>query len=55
MDPERPEYYRVTVRFENGLFVAESTGKQISSRLLSMRSANALLVFFFFFFFNFFL
>ncbi|KAL3691732.1 hypothetical protein R1sor_005383 [Riccia sorocarpa] len=49
LDPERPEFHRVTVRWQvddgSGRpgFVAESTGHQISSRLLSMRSANALL------------
>ncbi|PIN06131.1 Molybdopterin biosynthesis protein [Handroanthus impetiginosus] len=48
-DRVRPEFHRAIVRWEfnNGTgtsgFVAESTGHQISSRLLSMRSANALL------------
>ncbi|KAI3461199.1 hypothetical protein Pfo_017862 [Paulownia fortunei] len=48
-DRVRPEFHRATVRWEfnNGTeisgFVAESTGHQISSRLLSMKSANALL------------
>ncbi|KAL0418412.1 UNVERIFIED_CONTAM: Molybdopterin biosynthesis protein CNX1 [Sesamum radiatum] len=48
-DRVRPEFHRATVRWEfNGGtdisgFVAESTGNQISSRLLSMKSANALL------------
>eukprot|EP00891_Asterochloris_glomerata_P008529 jgi/Astpho2/8529/e_gw1.00125.32.1_t len=54
LDPERPEYHRVTLSFRKahyeddgqhearGELVAESTGGQISSRLLSMRSANAL-------------
>ncbi|XP_020552332.1 molybdopterin biosynthesis protein CNX1 isoform X2 [Sesamum indicum] len=48
-DRVRPEFHRATVRWEfNGVtdisgFVAESTGNQISSRLLSMKSANALL------------
>ncbi|KAG8371062.1 hypothetical protein BUALT_Bualt13G0047900 [Buddleja alternifolia] len=48
-DPVRPEFHRATVRWEFGDgkeisgFVAESTGHQISSRLLSMKSANALL------------
>ncbi|EYU35987.1 hypothetical protein ABFS82_14G225400 [Erythranthe guttata] len=48
-DRVRPEFHRATVRWEftkdaeiSG-FVAESTGHQISSRLLSMKSANALL------------
>jgi len=46
MDPERPEYHRATVNWsaagEGGL-VAYSTGGGLSSRLLSARSANALL------------
>ncbi|KAK6144129.1 hypothetical protein DH2020_020949 [Rehmannia glutinosa] len=48
-DRVRPEFHRATVRWEfnndTGIsgFVAESTGHQISSRLLSMKSANALL------------
>ena len=45
LDPQRPEYHRATVwwdRHSNGL-LAQSTGAQASSRLLSMRSANALL------------
>ncbi|KAL3620280.1 calnexin Cnx1 [Castilleja foliolosa] len=48
-DRFRPEFHRATVSWEinNGTgisgFVAESTGHQISSRLLSMKSANALL------------
>ncbi|CAK9188390.1 unnamed protein product [Ilex paraguariensis] len=48
-DPFRPEYHRAIIRWEvdDGLgipgFVAESTGHQMSSRLLSMKSANALL------------
>jgi gephyrin len=54
LDHERPEYHRATLTF--GLlpkqegdtvprygWLAESTGNQISSRLLSARSANALL------------
>ena len=49
LDPARPEYHRATVRWDRlrndgrGGFVAQSTGNQASSRLLSMRSANALL------------
>jgi gephyrin len=51
MDPQRPEYHRAVVRWARregsgeleGEFVAESTGGQISSRILSLRSANALL------------
>ncbi|KAI4308330.1 hypothetical protein L6164_031414 [Bauhinia variegata] len=48
-DPIRPEYHRaiVTWNANDGTgrpgFVAESTGHQMSSRLLSMKSANALL------------
>ncbi|XP_040949313.1 molybdopterin biosynthesis protein CNX1 isoform X7 [Gossypium hirsutum] len=48
-DPVRPEFYRATIRWEandgsgSAGFVAESTGHQMSSRLLSMKSANALL------------
>ena len=49
LDPERPEYHRCTIKFQsdkdgNGHFVATSTGAQASHRLLSMRSANALLL-----------
>ncbi|OAE30164.1 hypothetical protein AXG93_4295s1190 [Marchantia polymorpha subsp. ruderalis] len=49
LDRERPEFHRVTIHWElddgsgHPGFVAQSTGHQISSRLLSMRSANALL------------
>lgn len=45
LDPQRPEYHRATLhwREDSGGFVASSTGSQASSRLLSMRSANALL------------
>lgn len=49
LDPERPEYHRAVLRWDGGLhagrggFLATSTGSQASSRLLSMRSANALL------------
>lgn len=49
LDPDRPEYHRATLRWDPGLndcrggFWAKSTGSQSSSRLLSMRSANALL------------
>ncbi|KAB8142379.1 molybdopterin molybdotransferase MoeA [Chloroflexia bacterium SDU3-3] len=42
--PDRPEYQRAVVSFEQGRLVARSTGGQGSSRLLSMRGANALLV-----------
>ncbi|OVA02942.1 Molybdopterin binding domain [Macleaya cordata] len=49
-DPVRPEFHRAIIRWKaddgsgNPGFVAESTGHQMSSRLLSMKSANALLV-----------
>lgn len=49
LDPERPEYHRATLRWEQtlndgrGAFAATSTGSQASSRLLSLRTANALL------------
>lgn len=49
LDPLRPEYHRAIIHWEqdNGSgypgFVAVSTGHQVSSRLLSMKSANALL------------
>jgi molybdopterin biosynthesis enzyme len=57
LDRERPEYHRVILTWhgpiankggdcfasENGHFLAESTGGQRSSRLLSMRSAAGLL------------
>lgn len=59
LDPERPEYHRVSLHWEPapieagssgdavalgaGRFLATTTGNQISSRLLSARSANALL------------
>ncbi|KAI3746764.1 hypothetical protein L6452_09203 [Arctium lappa] len=48
-DPVRREFHRAIIRWENNAgfgfpgFVAESTGHQMSSRLLSMKSANALL------------
>lgn len=46
MDPERPEYHRAIAHWAEGLpgeLRASSTGGQISSRLLSLRSANVLL------------
>ena len=49
LDPARPEYHRAVLRWEpaegpaGGTLRAASTGGQVSSRLLSMRSANALL------------
>ena len=42
--PDRPEYQRTIVAWEEGRLVARSTGSQSSSRLLSLRGANALLV-----------
>ncbi|XP_074294990.1 molybdopterin biosynthesis protein CNX1-like [Silene latifolia] len=48
-DPIRPEFHRATIKWKDNDgsgrpgFVAESTGQQMSSRLLSMKSANALL------------
>jgi molybdopterin molybdotransferase len=42
--PDRPEYQRAIVGFEDGRLVARSTGAQGSSRLLSLRGANALLI-----------
>lgn len=49
LDAYRPEYHRATLRWVNELnngnggFLATSTGSQSSSRLLSARTANALL------------
>ncbi len=49
LDPARPEYHRATLQWDatlhdgQGGFLAHSTGSQASSRLLSMRTANALL------------
>mgnify|MGYP001772553804 CR=1 FL=1 len=42
--PDRPEYQRAIVSWEDGRLVARSTGRQGSSRLLSMLGANALLI-----------
>ena len=42
--PDRPEYMRAIVRWQDGRLVATTTGAQGSSRLLSMRAANALLI-----------
>ena len=44
LDPERPEYHRVTLRHDGDSFVAVSTGSQASSRLLSATGANGLFV-----------
>ena len=45
LDPYRPEFHRATLHWDSrqGCFIASSTGSQASSRLLSMRTANALL------------
>lgn len=49
LDPERPEYHRAILTWDGSLnegvggYLATSTGSQASSRLLSMRTANALL------------
>jgi gephyrin len=49
LDAYRPEYHRASLRWESTLqgghggYLASSTGNQASSRLLSMRTANALL------------
>ncbi len=42
--PDRPEYQRVVIRWQDGHLTAQSTGPQISSRMLSLRSANGLLI-----------
>jgi len=44
LDP-RPEYHRAVITFNHttSKFIAVSTGRQQSSRMLSMRSCNALL------------
>ena len=46
LDAFRPEFHRAALRWDSkeGCYVASSTGSQASSRLLSMRTANALLV-----------
>mmetsp|Transcript_18945 Transcript_18945/g.27426 ORF Transcript_18945/g.27426 Transcript_18945/m.27426 type:complete len:430 (-) Transcript_18945:612-1901(-) len=46
LDPERPEYHRALVSWDVGqhALTAVTTGTQASSRLLSARSANGLLV-----------
>jgi|HigsolmetaAR202D_1030399.scaffolds.fasta_scaffold18111_2 molybdenum cofactor synthesis domain-containing protein len=40
----RPDFQRAIISWENGQLVARSTGAQGSSRLLSLRGANALLI-----------
>lgn len=42
--PDRPEYQRVVVALDGGRLVARTTGGQSSSRLLSLRGANGLLL-----------
>ena len=42
--PDRPEYQRAIVSWEEGRLVARSTGRQGSSRLLSLLGANGLLL-----------
>jgi molybdenum cofactor synthesis domain-containing protein len=42
-DPVRLEYQRAHLRWEDGRYVARTTGLQASSRLLSIAGANALL------------
>jgi molybdopterin molybdotransferase len=41
---DRPEYQRVTISIDGGRLLARSTGAQGSSRLLSLRGANGLLL-----------
>jgi gephyrin len=49
LDAYRPEYHRAVLQWADSLnegrggYLAHSTGSQASSRLLSMRTANALL------------
>eukprot|EP00977_Amphora_coffeiformis_P003334 scaffold620_cov169-Amphora_coffeaeformis.AAC.4 len=45
LDTERPEYHRVMLKFDatRNSWIATSTGVQRSSRLMSLRDANALL------------
>ena len=42
--PDRPEYQRIIVRWASGRLLATTTGAQGSSRLLSLRGANGLLI-----------
>jgi molybdenum cofactor synthesis domain-containing protein len=42
-DPVRQEYMRAQVQWQEGRFIASTTGLQTSSRLMSMSGANALL------------
>ena len=43
LDPERPEYHRSVITYGKEGLMAMSTGNQRSSRLMSMRSSNAVL------------
>lgn len=43
LDPYRPEYMRAWVHWRDGRLLAHNTGVQVSSRLMSMVGANALL------------
>lgn len=43
LDAVRPEFHRAVLAWRDGAYVAASTGRQDSSRLLSARAANALL------------
>ena len=43
LDPDRPEFHRGIVDFHQDGFVVRGTGNQISSRLMSMKTANALI------------
>ncbi|WP_322512310.1 molybdopterin molybdotransferase MoeA, partial [Chloroflexus sp.] len=42
--PDRPEYQRIIVTYREGRLAAVSTGSQSSSRILSLRGANGLLL-----------
>ena len=44
LDLERPEYHRVILQQTNGVYKATSTGVQQSSRLMSLRDAQGLLI-----------
>jgi molybdenum cofactor synthesis domain-containing protein len=44
LDKVRPEYHRVTLTIKDGKYEATTTGEQRSSRLMSMRDAQGLLL-----------
>lgn len=44
LDPERPEYHRAVITWKDDHLHAVSTGNQISSRLISTKNANGLLI-----------